>query len=169
MLALFTITSCQKDGSEGPEGPQGAPGTANVIYSDWLDVEFTPETDDDTGDTLVYTASIPAPKLVDSILAKGEIKVYLNAGTAATPAIFPLPLTDLVYALTGIESMNLIFQKGNIILYSTQDASTATNQQGAKVYQYRYVLIPGGALAIKPDNLRLDNYRDVQKYLNLKD
>src|SRR5215217_3270814 len=35
------------NGPQGPAGPQGDPGTANVIYSDWLDVTF--EGSDSTG------------------------------------------------------------------------------------------------------------------------
>ncbi len=177
VLALCTLVSCQKDGPAGPEGPagpagqqgqRGAPGTANVIYSDWLDVAFEAITDENTGDTLVFIAEIPAPKLVDSILSKGEVKVYLNASTAANPVIFPLPFNDL-YGFTSIQNMNLLFEQGNIFIYATGDGSTGLNQNNEKVYQYRYVLIPGGALAVKPNDLKLDNYKDVQKYLNLKD
>ncbi len=52
LIVLFTLVifaSCQKEGDEGPagpagpagsQGPKGDTGVANVIYSEWLDVEF---------------------------------------------------------------------------------------------------------------------------------
>ncbi|WP_220392838.1 hypothetical protein [Chitinophaga lutea] len=72
--ALF-MSSCGKDGDvgpagekgengdtgaggpAGPAGPKGDPGTANVIYSDWLNVIFKPDTVHRPGnviDTLGY-------------------------------------------------------------------------------------------------------------------
>ncbi len=60
-------------GAAGPQGPQGEPGTANVIYSDWLDVGY----DEDTtviavGDTLFrYFSGIDVPKLTADIASKG--------------------------------------------------------------------------------------------------
>ena len=100
---LFTVilvfAGCAKDGETGPQGPAGPAGptgstgtqgpkgdvgTANVIYSPWLDVTYEAIPDQTTGDPIAWVAEIPAPKLTADILLKGEIKVYLNAGTAAS-------------------------------------------------------------------------------------
>lgn len=188
-IALI-ISSCGKDGDQGPAGPagaagpagpagpagsagaNGAPGTANVIYSAWTDVAYDAITDTNgtVVDTVAWIAEIPAAKLVDSILQRGEIKVYLNAGTTASPAVFPLPLFD-VYVLTGVFNINLYFTTGAISLYSTDDASTIGT--GAdKSWQYRYILIPGGTAGrTAPGGKTIDwnNYKEVQAYLGLKD
>src|SRR5688572_26246355 len=111
-LAVFislVFIACEKEGPAGPTGPAGAngvpgptgpsgpagpAGTANVIYSEWLDVTYEPIVEE--GDTLAFVAVIPAPKLDNAMLTNGEIKVYLNVGTAAEPSVWSLPLTDLV-------------------------------------------------------------------------
>src|ERR1700690_1690260 len=91
------IASCSKGpagpagaaGAQGPAGPTGSTGTtgtANVIYSPWLNVTFQPGPDTN------MVAFIPAPKLVDSILNKGEIKVYFNAGSDSANSQFVLSL-----------------------------------------------------------------------------
>ncbi|MBO9681266.1 MAG: hypothetical protein J7502_01115 [Flavisolibacter sp.] len=181
---ITTIVSCSKEGPagpagaagpagpqgpSGPAGPAGPAGTANVIYSDWLDVAFTPLKDTQTNgtiDTVAWTGRINAAKLDLNILNKGEIKVYLNAGNSTSPFVAPLPLTDLVYNYLFIRSMNPYFSVGRIDLLSTDDGSTETFQ-GAKYYQYRYILIPGGTTARSAINW--NDYKQVQKYLGLKD
>src|ERR1017187_515047 len=84
LIITVIIFSCSK-GPAGPTGPAGATGasgatgttgTANVIYSAWLNVTFQ----QDANDTNLY-AQITAPKLTDSILNLGDIKVYFNSGS----------------------------------------------------------------------------------------
>ncbi len=184
------VASCSKEGPAGPAGaagpagpagPAGAPGvpgaagatgTANVIYSAWIDVKYNPVTQTTGGviDTVAWVAEIPAPKLTNDILTKGEIKVYFNAGTAAAPNVFPLPLFD-AFALTGVFNVNLYYSVGLINLYSTDDASTFTDA-GNKVWQYRYILIPGGTTARPAPGAKTvdwNNYKEVQQYLGLND
>jgi hypothetical protein len=177
LLAVILIfTSCAKDGDTGPQGPagpagpagpngptgpQGPAGTANVVYSNWSDVTFAAQVPS-PGDT-TWTATITAPKLVDSILNRGEIKVYVNFGSTAAPQVFALPITsDIGFILIPY------FQVGKINLVSDIDAGTETGTGGVKFFQYRYVLIPGvvpGRLATVDWN----NYDAVKKYLGLKD
>jgi len=177
----FIIVSCSKTGPTGPAGqagaagPQGNPGptgatgatgTANVIYSPWLDVTF--QGDDTTG----WIAQIAAPKLVDSILNKGDIKVYFNAGSDSTNSdlIVPLPVTDAF--LTGA-IINAYFQPQVIILASTADVSSFTDN-GNHYFQFRYILIPGGTTALPvsangSNGINWNDYNQVKKYLGLKD
>jgi hypothetical protein len=179
-LPLF-FASCAKQGPVGPAGPagpqgtpgaagatgtqgsQGNPGTANVIYSNWLDVAYTGS--DSTG----WTAEIPVPQLVDSILNNGEIKVYFNAGSdsAGSQAIFPLPIYDAFYF--GI-IINPLFTPQKITLVASGDASSVTDN-GNHYFQYRYILIPGGTAAGRKPNggVNWNNYAEVKKYLGLKD
>lgn len=183
VLVLF-ITSCKKGdtgpaGAAGPAGPAGATGatgpagakgdtgTANVIYSAWLDVKYQPVKDQTTGDTVAWTATIPAPKLTNAILNSGTVKVYLNAGSTAQPAIFPLPFTDF-YAATGITNLNVYFTLNTIHLYATHDPSTET-VQGVKYYQHRYILIPGSVPGRTSEKINWNDYNQVKAYLGLTD
>jgi hypothetical protein len=194
LAITMLIAACSKDGDTGPAGPAGPQGPAgtngaagpagpagpagtsssgNIIYSAWSDVIYDAVTDTSATnvvDTVAWVADLAAPKIVDSILQKGEIKVFANAGTTATPAIFPLPMTD-VFALTGVFNINLYFTLGLINFYSTEDASTFT-LSGVKRWQYRYIIIPGGQPARPgPNGKAVDwnNYKEVQQYLGLKD
>lgn len=159
-------------GTAGATGAQGNTGTANVIYSNWLDVAFQADTatNPTTGvlDTLGYSAGIPAPQLVDSILNKGEVKVYLNLYNSDTATIVALPFTT---SLRGI-LINPYFSNGLISLGANADASTYLDPRDGKKYlQYRYVLIPGGTAAGRnpKGTINWNNYAEVKKYLGLKD
>ena len=106
-------------GQTGPQGPQGPAGTANVVYSNWIDVTFTPQVPA-PGDTTGWAATINAPKLVDSILNKGDIKVYVNFGSSADPAVFALPISsDLGFAVIPyyeVGKINLISERGKGVI-----------------------------------------------------
>lgn len=177
LCVVIAFTSCKKgdtgpqgdpgttgaQGPAGPQGPQGETGTANVIYSAWLDVTYDADTIK-TGsviDTLGYFAEIDAPKLDSGILAKGEMKVYINLGTAANPAVAPLPYFDIY---TGI-SISPTFLLNSIFLYADINASTVT-QGGNTFLQYRYILIPGGT-AGQYKETDWNDYNQVKKVLGL--
>jgi len=190
IAAIVIFTSCKKGdtgpagaaGAAGPQGPagpagaagaagaQGAPGTANVIYSAWLDVAYGYNIDGN-GDTLGFAAEIPAPKLVDSILTKGEIKVYMNFSTAADPDIVPMPIFDPIYFSPALV-INPDYLLNTILLSSNYNVGTGTTGAGVKVRQYRYILIPGGTAgrpAAGGKTVDWNNYKEVQQYLGLKD
>ena len=183
VIAITLIfTQCQKGdtgpagpagpaGPTGPTGPAGAngakgdTGTANVIYSAWLDVTYTPETDAN-GDTLDFVAHITANKLTQALLDKGEMKVYMNWGTQAAPDVAPLPILDPFF--TGV-IINPEFLLQKIDLYSNFDASTFTDS-GQKYLQYRYILIPGSVAGrLSKPAVDWNNYNAVKEYLGLTD
>lgn len=152
-------------GPAGPQGPKGDPGTANVIYSDWLDVAFLPDTvhNGNAIDTIGFYSDIAVSKLDIDMLSKGEMKVYINTNSANDPTIFPLPYFD-VY--TNI-SITPTFFLQTIELYSNIDPSTVT-ENGTKYLQYRYILIPGGTKATRK-MVDLNNYNEVKKFYGLRD
>jgi hypothetical protein len=176
LAIVVVIAACSKEGDTGPAGspgaqgppgtggaagPAGPAGTANVIYSSWIDTaKFYPDTITIGSilDTLGYFAHLSVPKLTLDILNKGEIKVYVNAGTTADPIIFPLP-----------------FDNGSIfmdVLFSLNDIEIRSNVDLTGVVPFRYVLIPGGTAARPgPNGKTIDwnNYKEVQQYLGLKD
>jgi len=155
-------------GAAGPQGEKGDTGTANVIYSEWLDVVFEADTFRNAGvlDTLGYYGGIEAPKLDQTMLTTGEMKVYVNLGTAAVPNVVPLPYYDVYFNV----NINVNFLTGGISLYSNIDPSTfIDSESNEKIQQYRYILIPGGANARKAKNINWNNYKEVKAYLKLKD
>lgn len=155
------------NGAAGAQGPKGDPGTANVIYSAWLDVTFEADTvhDGTAIDTLGFFASIDAPQIDSAMLAGGEIKVYINLNDASDPFISPLPYTDLFNGIT----ISSDFTSQSIQLYSNIDAGTITID-GTKYQQYRYILVPGSVLAGRTaSSIDWKDYKQVKAYLNLKD
>lgn len=151
------------NGSTGPQGPKGDTGTANVIYSQWLDVDFLPDTlhNGNVIDTIGFYANVAAPKLDSLMISKGEMKVYINLGSLADPFVAPLPYFD-VYS--GI-SLSPTFSIQNIFIYSNADASTVT-QNNVKYLQYRYVLIPGGVGGVAA-HTDWNDYNQVKATLGL--
>ncbi len=182
-LAVFAlvVASCSKEGptgatgpagpagpagAAGAAGPKGDTGVANITYSAWLDAKYIPETTTTGGvlDTIGFYYDAAVPKLTAAILNTGDVKVYINLGTAASPVIVPLPYFDPYFGI----SINPTFSAALIDLYSNLDVSTYTDQaSGQKRQQWRYILIPGG----KPARSAVDwnNYAEVKKYLNLAD
>jgi hypothetical protein len=180
VLTALVFTACSKEGPvgpagatgpqgpTGPTGPQGPQGSANVFYSDWLDVTFAPRVPTGTTDT-TWVAEITAPALADSILAKGDVKVYLNIGTAAAPQVLPLPLDAVLFGAI----LSPIFEVGKITLISSGDLSTGPNEDNETTFQYRYIVIPGGAVATqgitgRAAKINWNNYEDVKTYLHLR-
>ena len=155
-------------GAAGPAGPAGASGASSVVYSPWINVTFEPA----SADSSVWAAEIDAPKLVDSILNKGEVKVYWNIGSDSATAQFitPLPVIDL-FLFGDLVSVNPYFSPQSILLLATHDISSFVDN-GNDYFQFRYVLIPGGTAARPgPNGKTIDwnNYKEVQQYLGLTD
>ncbi|GEO10875.1 collagen-like triple helix repeat-containing protein [Segetibacter aerophilus] len=181
LAIAILFASCSKEGPAGATGPAGpagptgapgapgvpgapgAPGTANVVYSAWLNVTFTGT--DSTG----YDATIPAPLLVDSILNRGEIRVYLNLGSDSTNAQFvvPLPMVDF-FLFNGLVTMSPYYSNKAIELASNANLSSR-KIRNFNYLQYRYILIPGGKAARMESKINWDNYDEVKKYLRIPD
>ncbi|MGC4037923.1 MAG: hypothetical protein QM764_18315 [Chitinophagaceae bacterium] len=160
---IMIFVACKK-GDTGPAGPAGTTGatgatgaagpagTANVIYSDWTDTLTYYLTTATTTDTIFGDLSVP--KLTADILNSGDIKVYVNLGSADDPLVVPLPYTggDGGYILT-------YFFTGGIEIESN------LNIDGIPI---RYVLIPGGTAARTYKQINWNNYAEVKAYLGLK-
>ncbi|WP_343673404.1 hypothetical protein [Chitinophaga sp.] len=105
LLFVMFITSCGKDGATGPAGPAGAAGdSSTVIYSDWLDVTYKPDTIHTSGggiDTVGFYAIINVPKLTQDLLSTADVKVYVNTNNVSDPVIYSLPYN----AQSGLTSL----------------------------------------------------------------
>jgi len=159
-----------KDGKDGSTGAKGDTGTANVIYSDWLDVGFQPTTvenatDPSLLDTTGFFAQISAPKLSSDILNKGEIKVYINEYDPETEitTVYPLPYDD------DSVKARLSFYEQTITVKANRDLSTISySPDPNKSYQFRYVLIPGGVKDQSASKIDWNNYAQVKSYLGIR-
>ncbi len=115
-------------------------GTANVIYSDWLDVVYKPDTPHLAGgkiDTIGWYSGIEVPKLSKALLANGEVKVYINLNEASDPVITPVPYVDL----SGINISYIAYEKAiefysNINASSYLDAVSNKNTSNTAIYLF---------------------------------
>ncbi|HOA39329.1 MAG TPA: collagen-like protein [Flavihumibacter sp.] len=187
-LALFafslSLTSCSKEGSTGPAGPagptgatgatgaKGETGTANVIYSDWLDVTFN----DTTG-----VADVAAPSLTLDVLNKGSIKVYWNLSDETDPFIVSVPAVISPYLLFSAETLAQMWPSitdGNYpeiyvdAYYSEKLINLVSNypvSSSEGFSQFRYIIIPGGVQEGNRSAIDWKDYNSVKKYYQLKD
>jgi hypothetical protein len=180
IACMLLIASCSKTGpagatgpagvagptgAQGPTGATGTTGTANVIYSAWLNVSFV------GSDSASWQAQISAPKLTDSILNTGSMKVYFNYGSdsANSALVFALPLDGNLGMIA-----EPYFETQLITIIAASDLSSYTDN-GNHYYQYRYILIPGGTTALPSSvnagktNINWNDYNQVKKFLGLKD
>jgi hypothetical protein len=164
VVVSLVFANCKKGdvGPEGPEGPEGPVGSANVIYSGWLDVKFTAVTDPNLP-AGTFKGTIAAPKLTPALLSSGDMKVYFNFGSAASPDVVPLPLADPFYQIF----FTVDFFPQSIEILASDDASTIT-QSNVKYQQYRYILIPGGVQARRA-HINWNDYNEVKKTLGIPD
>lgn len=165
LAAILLMMSCSKDGDQGPVGPagpqgeqgpaglagtdgadgadgaqgeQGEPGTANVIYSDWVNTEL--------GNNIVSTSAsftIDAPQINSTILNFGTILVYgrrvdLSSGGNL---VYQLPI---VFGAARQQSFYFRAQDGEIRITVSANEAGESVGEGSFLEQYRYVLIPGG-------------------------
>jgi hypothetical protein len=166
IAGALTTTSCKK-GDEGPAGPKGDSAIANVYYSAWSAVTFN---------TTTGAATITAPKVTQDILDKGDVRVYFNWGSAASPQIFSLPCDFNVTASDGTTVLQVkVIQTlalGKINLFAAGDIDPSTETVSGVVYaQYRYIVIPGGVKVARLGSpaINWSDYAEVKAYLGLKD
>jgi hypothetical protein len=170
LSVVLGTTSCSKKGDAGPagttgakgdkgdKGDQGDAGSANVIYSGWMDAAYGYDSTSE-----VYFFDITADKLTTDVLNTGVVKVYMNFGTPASPAVVSLPYSDEVG--TYIREYSL---EGIIELVSNANPSTVTDSNGASRRQVRYVIIPGGEAARVAKAIDWNDYAKVKAYMGWK-
>ena len=125
-VILIGMNSCSK-GSTGPAGPKGPAGPHSVVYSPWIPLAFTYNSND-----TLFEDTLLAPSITKAILDSGVILTYVNAaGQNGTYHIIP---TAALVTLNIFED----FSVGKINIVSQSDYSKLP---------YRYVTIPGSLKA----------------------
>jgi hypothetical protein len=165
------VAACDKDGEQGPQGqpgPQGPAGPAGpegpagpnglgFLASDWLEVEFAP-------DTIVaglYRAALPDSVLTPEFIVNNEVRVYVNLGTLESPVIAPLPNE------VGALYIRNVVVPGSIQITSNFDASTYGDSAQRK-NRYKYIMISSDFVG-RANNVNMNNYAEVQRAYRLKD
>lgn len=165
------------DGADGAQGEQGEPGTANVIYSGWIDSEFD-------NDIISTSASftINAPLMTDDIIDEGVILVFGRT--------FPAPVTED----TDVYALPMVFgaARQQSYYYRAEEAeelviTIASNVEGDSAGvpffgEYRYILIPGeqptggttiviGTTGSKQETLDYSkmSYEEVIEFFNIEE
>ncbi|QEC44590.1 hypothetical protein [Pseudobacter ginsenosidimutans] len=173
LLFVMFLVSCSKEGPAGAEGPAGPPGPKGegvadgVIYSDWLDVKYKPDTIHTAGgsiDTIGYYADIEVPKLTKEMLSIADVKAYINSSDITDPVIYSLPYSSG----NGLYIQMSAYEK-TISLYSNGDVGTVLDNKGKKFQQYRYMIVPGNAKANSAAQVKWPEYETVKAYLKLND
>jgi hypothetical protein len=140
-IIMVLFTSCSPE--DGKDGEQGPSGTANVMYSDWINQDWN-----FTNDTYTKSMGINEPKANNDFFNNGGIvlgyfRVYGNT-------IYPLAYED--NSFKNLRKMYVAYfeSQGSIrFIMESTDGTALTNVEvngSTSDYnpQFKYVLIPGG-------------------------
>ena len=157
LVISLTTLSCSKEGAAGKDGSNGTngtngtngqTGTANVIYSNWINQNWN-SSDLPTSKWM----SIPEARITSTFFDNGgSILMFYRFQTST---IYPMPYQETNWKVIR---KFVVFVPGFISarLESTapqpipNDANTYT--EGLTVPQFKYVLIPGGVPANRGTN-----------------
>lgn len=140
MVLGTSIISCSgdgKDGEDGLNGTNGEPGTANVIYSDWLSLPAGAETTIDGTSGTVYNFSVP--QITNEIINSGTILVYMQFSSN----IFPLPYTSRAGSVAN--TIEAIPSLGSLKILRFRHDGGSPSLIITSAARIRYIIIPGGA------------------------
>lgn len=159
-MAALSISSCSKgedgeDGLPGPQGeqgiqgeqgPQGEPGTANVMYSDWIPIDWNLVDSDSYKSMLIEDERVTEEFIENG----GLVLVFLKVSdTFGATGIFQFPyfmdsnnyLDALYIKITESEMGDM---EGVAIRYFLESGSDPLYREFGDNVWVRYVLIPGG-------------------------
>ena len=175
VLTLFIISCEGEDGPAGPaglqgeqgpqgdQGPQGEPGTANVIYSDWITRDFENEAASETNEQLLTSFTAGEFNLAEDIV--------LVFGRREVNAIVS-EVRQLPFILAG-QSEYYGFEVASFSGGSSLRVEVSTLDGGTNLFtffdEFRYVIIPGGQAAGKStQDLQKMSYEEVTELFNIK-
>lgn len=173
LLMIITLAACSKEGDPGPKGdagpagvpgPQGGkgdPGTANVIYSAWMPIDWN-----GFNESNYKTMKIEEPMITSEFIENGGVAMFfLRATSDDVTLVVSTPYQAgevLVFGATQIQS-----GEGTLgLVASTADGSSFSEEmfEGLEV---RYILIPGGTLT--PAGKVSYDYESLKKTYQIQD
>ncbi|MDZ7717657.1 MAG: hypothetical protein U5K72_02410 [Balneolaceae bacterium] len=148
--------------------PINLKGTANVMYSDWVNPQ---QWEEGTFNATKYRYfDISANAMTQEILDSGVVKVYTNLNTQS---IYSLPIGKGDTPANPKYSFFFELKPQQLTIgYLDPDNSTTLPMVLSTKIDFRYVLIPGGkSLNAKAKSLPIDlnNYEQVKKYFGIRD
>ncbi|WP_257668963.1 hypothetical protein [Parapedobacter tibetensis] len=173
LFLSILILSCKKEGPTGPQGeqgvqgeqgdqgdtgPKGDSGTANVIYSEWMPIDWNII----DGNT-VKRMDIDIPQITEEFLEDGGVPLFF---VKSFDTAWPVPMSRDNYSLYF-----LVSEVGHELRFIAARITGLTGNINVNwVQKVRYVLIPGGMPAA---NLRAEldyhDYEAVKAHYGLKD
>lgn len=182
-IALMFNLSCSpedgKDGEPGPQGeqgPAGQDGNANVVASDWFEVQFddmsgaTPPT---WGEMYLQNDDIPEVDMTDYDENGGVILMYLKQSMPGGTIVFQLPYysgtTEIFHLLADVPG---VLEGGLAIRLNASDVSGYENNPDIT---FKYVLVPANVAAKQSqgktknwNDIDVNNYEEVIEFLGLE-
>ncbi len=179
-LFLSVITSSCEDGPEGPQGPageqglqgeqgpkgdEGDPGTANVLYSDWINFNTATWRMVTEFSRVTQLYDIEESQITDEVMNSGLVMVYIKFGGSPNPR--PLPMTGYINTSTKEQLIWYRLALGKIILVFHNLNDNANPGTFGSGNQYRYVIIPGGTPLSTNGRIGKMSYEDICKWYGI--
>lgn len=148
-------------GSEGPQGlqgPQGEEGTANVIYSPWMDIEWD---EDESNSKIMFIAEL---LITEEFVETGTVLMFIKS--SGGNLVYPLPFvngSDFLYYALGYEPGIIV---GLVFSVESMNGSTVNSYPDNQI---RYVLIPDGIENTAGKQIDFNNYDQVAKWYGITD
>jgi len=159
LLSIALVTFGCGKGDTGPTGPAGPAGSANVIYGAWVSVAAW------TGPTVVATIhemsyNLTPAALTQAILDNGVVLVYMKQNTLPGE-VAQLPINWPINGFTFMFRSTV----GNIkvVYHSTASPTTDPAVYVANWVSLRYILIPGGVLGTRAQEVGSTSARYVEQ------
>ncbi len=154
---------------KGPKGDKGDPGTANVIYSDWVEVQkdewylFA-----DGGGYFDAHYDLYVQALTLNLLDTAIIQVYYRE-TGIFGQVYPLPHKIPMSAdKTGYMSIDQLTERDVELKYVVlEDGNYQDPSPYLSDYEFRYVIIPGGVQAVHKAGVDIIDYHGITEYFGI--
>ncbi|MCK0161007.1 collagen-like protein [Allomuricauda sp. F6463D] len=158
-MAALSISSCSKgedgedglpgpqgeqgiQGEQGPQGPQGEPGTANVMYSDWIPIDWNLQ-----NYSTLKAMLIEDERVTEEFIDEGGLLlVFLKVTDIGATGVFQFPY--FINSNTYLDALYINVPDDNIegvaIRYFHEVDSDLLYDYYEDNVWVKYVLIPGG-------------------------
>jgi hypothetical protein len=158
-------------GAAGATGATGPAGSANVTYSAWISATGWNKTT--ISGLFNFTYNLGG--ISSDILNKGAILVYAklngyNSSFGLNNKVVQLPytVTQIIGSTSSFDTWTYNATLDNLQINFLNSANVYPNGPIAG-YQFRFVLIPGGAAGLRKASINYKNYEEVKKAYNIVD
>lgn len=140
-------------GERGPSGSPGPEGTANVISSEWLDIEW------DVDGSFIKEMYIAEPLITEEFIETGTALMFIRVEeeNVAHPLPFLIGSDFLTFTIVNDPENHI----GLIYQVLSQDGSPAGSYSDLQI---RYILIPDGITASGKAASGREEYNAVKEY-----